>query len=406
MDNTRRRRRLAPLLVAAAVTGAAAQVQFRTETTIVQVDVVVRDETGRPVEDLDERAFEVLENGVPQPLVWFERSVGAATPANGPAGQDAGPAGWDQNRSVGTPQSLVAIVFHQLGQQFRTDACRAATAMVDRLPPGDFAAVYLIDQAMTPLTGFTRDRETLRAAIQTVVKTPPAIRPGAPGSSGVAETGGSLPGSGPDQQQAAMRGRMEAGLNNLDAEYDAGMQGAAFSQLVADLDRFPGRRAVFLFSGGLAMPMAAPRIETVADRAAPRHVSFYAIAPGVGMQPYRKGSVTRIERGELTSVSTEKGRRPAKVSERDPSLGLRQLAELTGGLFLTGSSDVDALLARANADRRSFYVLGYRTSAPAAEAGTRPIEVRVTRPGLSVRARTRIGQTAPPPSQPPADDKR
>ena len=79
----------------------------------------------------------------------------------------------------------------------------------------------------------------------------------------------------------------------------------------------------------------------------------------------------------------------------DPSLGLRQLAELTGGLYVTGSTDVNVLLARANADRRSFYVLGYRTSAPAAEAGTRPIEVRVSRPGLSVRARTRIGQTAP-----------
>ena len=371
-----------------------AQAQFRTETTIVQVDVVVRDATGRPVEDLDQAAFEVLENGVAQPLVWFERSVSAASaPADGSASQaDAGPVGWSESRNVGTPQSLVALVFHQLGQQFRTDACRAAMAMVDRLPPGDFAAVYLIDQVLRPLTGFTRDREALRAAIQTVSITPPAV-PGGAGSSGV-ETVLSMPGSRPDREQAAMRGRMEAGLNNLDAEYDAGMQGAAFSKLVADLDRFPGRRAVFLFSGGLAMPMAAPRIETVADRAAPRHVSFYAIVPGLG-RPYGKGKVTRIERGELTSVSTETGRRPAKVSEMDPSLGLRQLAELTGGLYVTGSTDVDALLARANADRRTFYVLGYRTSAPAAEAGMRPIEIRVTRPGLSVRARTRIGQTQP-----------
>jgi VWFA-related protein len=386
--------------VAALSAGLLAQAQFRTETTIVQVDVVVRDGTGQPVEDLDGDDFEVLENGVAQPLVWFERSVGAAsTSADRPAGEaDAGPAAWDQARNVGTPQSLVALVFHQLHQRFRADACRAATAMVDRLPPGDFAAVYVIDQTMTPLTGFTRDREALRKAIQTVAMTPPAIRPGDLGSLGVAETGGSTAGnSRVDQMSAAMRGRMESGLNALDAEYDGGAQGAAFSQLVAELDRFPGRRAVFLFSSGLAMPMVAPRIESVADRAAPRHVSFYTIAQGVGVRPYAKGVVTPIERGALTSVSTETGRRPAKVSEVDTSRGLRQLAELTGGLYLTGSNDVDALLARANADRRSFYVLGYRTSAPAAEAGTRPIEVRVSQPGLSVRARTRIGQ-APPPS--------
>jgi VWFA-related protein len=406
MDNTRRQRRLAPLLVAAAVTGAAAQVQFRTETTIVQVDVVVRDERGRPVEDLDERAFEVLENGVPQPLVWFERSVGAV-PANGPAGQaDAGPAGWDQSRNVGTPQSLVALVFHQLHQQYRTDACRAATAMVDRLPPGDFAAVYIVEQVMTPYTGFTRDREALRAAIAKIAITPPAERGlGSPG--GVAESGGSATGgSRAEEGLSAMRSRMDSGLTDVYNQFAAGAEGAAFSQLIADLDRFPGRRAVILFSEGLTMPLVAPRLEVVANRAAPRHVSFYTIAPGVGVRPYRKGSVTRIDREALTSVSTETGRRPAKVSEMDPSLGLRQLAELTGGLYVTGSTDVDALVARANADRRSFYVLGYRTSAPAAEAGTRPIAVRVTRPGLSVRARTRIGQTAPPPSQPPADDKR
>jgi len=392
-------------VVAAASVAALAQVPFRTETTIVQVDVVVRDAAGRPVEDLDQASFEVRENGVPQPVLWFERGVGAAAPARGSAGEPeaAGPRAWTDAGTVGTPQSLVALVFHQLEQDARVRACRAATAMVDRLPPGDFAAVYLIEQQMTPLTVFTRDRETLREAIRTVEESPPAVRSG---SAGVAETSLSMPGSRSDQTATAMRGRMEAGLNQLDAEYDAGAQGGAFSQLVAELDRFPGRRAVYLFSGGLAMPMVAPRIEAVADKAAPRHVSFYAIAPGVGTNPYRKGAVTSIERSELTSVSTETGRRPAKVSEMDRTRGLRQLAELTGGLFLTGSSDVDALLARANADRRSFYVLGYRTSAPAAEAGTRPIEVRVTRAGLNVRARTRIGQAAPPSGQPPTDDPR
>lgn len=383
-------------LPAAAALSAAllAQAQFRTETTIVQVDVVVRDRTGRPVEDLDQTAFQVLENGVPQPLVWFERSVGSAG-SDGKPSQAAGPVGWNQARDVGTPQSLVALVFHQLGPEARRDTCLAAKAMVDQLPPGDFAAVYLIDQVMTPLTGFTRDRDLLRQAIDTVGITPPAPRFGIPSAPRVAESAASSLGGEPNQIAKGMRNQMETGLNQLDAEYDAGMQGAAFSQLVADLDRFPGRRAVYLFSGGLAMPMVAPRIESVADRAAPRHVSFYAISQGLRMRTYGKGVVTRVERSELTSVSTETERHPAKVSEMDPSLGLRQLAELTGGLYVTGSTDVNVLLARANADRRSFYVLGYRTSAPAAEAGTRPIEVRVSRPGLSVRARTRIGQTAP-----------
>jgi VWFA-related protein len=382
-----------------------AQAQFRTETTIVHVDVVVRDATGRPVEDLDRAAFEVLEAGVRQPIVWFERSLGTASTAAQRTAREAGaasPVAWNLSTGAGTPQSLVALVFHQLAQSGRVPAWRAANAMVERLPPGDFAAGYVIDQTMTALTGFTRDRGALRRALRTVAMTPPAKPEGV----GLAESTGSMPGSSSDQAQAAMRTRMESGLSQLAAEYEAGAQGAAFSQLVADLDRFPGRRSVILFSEGLSMPMVAPRIQAFADRAAPPHVSFYTIDPsGLRTAGRRQQSVSRIDARELTSVSTEAARHPAKVAEMDVSHGLRPLAELTGGLYLADSNDVAALLARANADRRSFYVLAYRTSAPVAEAGARPIEVRVTRPGLSVRARTRIGQTPAPTGQPPADER-
>lgn len=387
--------------VAALSAGLLAQAQFRTETTIVQVDVVVRDATGQPVEDLDGEDFEVLEGGVAQPIVWFEQSVGALVTEVRPAGEPdtTEPRAWGDAGAVvkGNPQSLVALVFHQLHPQGRLAATRAATAMVDKLAPGDFAAVYVIDQAMTALTAFTRDREALRKAIRTVEKTPPA-EPGLGSSGGVAESGGVMIGSSAsDQALGAMRGRMEAGHESLFREVAAGTEGGSFSQLIADLDRFPGRRSAIVFSEGLTMPLVAPRLEAVADRAAPRHVSFYTIdVTGFGTGGRRKQSVQRIDAKELTSVSTETGRRPAKVAEMDISRGLRPLAELTGGLYLADSNDIAAQLARANADRRTFYVLGYRTSAPAAEAGTRPIEVRVSRPDLSVRARTRIGQASPP----------
>jgi VWFA-related protein len=394
--------------VAALSAGLLAQAQFRTETTIVRVDVVVRDATGQPVEDLDGEAFEVLENGIAQPLVWFEKSIGATVTNRVADDPDAaGPVAWDDAGTVGRPQSVVALVFHQLQPRGRLAATRAANVMVDRLPPGDFAAVYVIDQAMTPLTGFTRERETLRKAIRTVAMTPPAD-PGPGSSGGVAETGGDMAGgSRSDQLLSAMRGRMAQGETRMFFEVAAGVEGASFSQLIADLDRFPGRRSVILFSEGLTMPLVAPRLESVADKAAPRHVSFYTIdATGFGTGGRRKQSASRIDARELTSISTETGRRPAKVAEMDMSRGLRPLAELTGGLYLADSNDLDAQLARANADRRTFYVLGYRTSAPAAEAGTRPIEVRVSRPDLSVRARTRIGRTESPAGQPPAYDRR
>jgi VWFA-related protein len=387
---------LLPVLLAALTAAASAQqAQFRTETTIVQIDVVVRDATGQHVEGLDQAAFEVLENGVAQEIVWFEQSVGALVTDRPAEPETAEPRAWgDAGHSAGgNSQSVVALVFHQLHPRGRVAATKAATAMVDKLAPGDFAAVYVVYQAMTPLTRFTRDRDALRKAIRTVAMTPPA-EPAMMSSGGVAESGGSMIGSSPsDQALGAMRGRMDAGQETLFKEVAAGVEGGSFTQLIADLDRFPGRRSVILFSEGLTMPLVAPRLESVADRAAPRHVSFYTIdVTGFSGRP----SVRRIEPGDLTSISTESGRHPAKVSEMDVSRGLRPLAELTGGLYLADNKVVGALLARANTDRRTFYVLGYRTSAPAGEAATRPIEVRVSRPDVSVRARTRIGQATPP----------
>src|SRR5262249_3231098 len=159
--------------------------------------------------------------------------------------------------------------------------------------PGDFAAVYIVEQVMTPYTGFTRDREVLRAAIEKIAITPPAERGlGSPG--GVAESasteaaGGVVNRSRSEQGLTAMRGRMDTGLTDVSNQLAAGAEGAAFSQLIADLDRFPGRRSVILFSEGLTWPLVATRLESVADKAAPKHVSFYTIAPGLG-RPYGKG---------------------------------------------------------------------------------------------------------------------
>jgi hypothetical protein len=60
---------------------------------------------------------------------------------------------------------------------------------------------------------------------------------------------------------------------------------------------------------------------------------------------------------------------------------------MTGGLYVSDTNDLRAALARVDADRRSYYVLGYRSPSGGA-ARPRAIEVRVTRPATNVRART------------------
>ena len=160
----------ATVLVLAFAAPAAAQAQFRTETTVVYLDVVVRDAAGRPIIDLEGADFEVLEDGVVQPLVWFDRSNAANATGRPPAAaaKPASPAfATNADLSQTPPQSIFAIVFHQLTSEPRARATQAAHALVDRLAPGDYCGLYVFDQELTALADFTRDRGLLHRAIRT-----------------------------------------------------------------------------------------------------------------------------------------------------------------------------------------------------------------------------------------------
>ena len=66
---------------------------------------------------------------------------------------------------------------------------------------------------------------------------------------------------------------------------------------------------------------------------------------------------------------------------------MRTLAEATDGLAVMGSNDLDKGLRRISDDLTSYYLLGYYSTNTKLDGGYRSLKVRVTRPGVSVRAR-------------------
>ena len=75
---------------------------------------------------------------------------------------------------------------------------------------------------------------------------------------------------------------------------------------------------------------------------------------------------------------------------------LRTLAELTGGIAVVNQNDFDKALKRIDADSSDYYVIGYYSSNPDPTKKRRKIEVKVKRPGLSVRYRTEYNLKRPP----------
>jgi VWFA-related protein len=82
---------------------------------------------------------------------------------------------------------------------------------------------------------------------------------------------------------------------------------------------------------------------------------------------------------------------------------LRLLAEETGGIAVVNQNDFDNALKRIDAEASDYYVLGYYSSNPDPTQRRRKIEVRVTRPQVSIWSRKEyVLKSVPLPQPAPA----
>ena len=137
------------------------QPAFRTRTTLVPVDVRVVDASGKPVTDLTERDFEILENGVPQRIQSFAVQTFGAEPhvVAASAGVPAG------GLKPIAPQSR-RIFLIVLGRGRLQPPARGVDGMIhfvrDRLLPNDIVAVMAWNRA----TAFTTDHAKITAFLE------------------------------------------------------------------------------------------------------------------------------------------------------------------------------------------------------------------------------------------------
>jgi VWFA-related protein len=82
---------------------------------------------------------------------------------------------------------------------------------------------------------------------------------------------------------------------------------------------------------------------------------------------------------------------------------LRVLADDTGGIAIVNQNDFDKALKRIDADTSDYYVLGYYSSNPDPTQRRRKVDVRVTRPNVTVWSRKEYILKAAAPPKPAAD---
>jgi VWFA-related protein len=387
--------------------------------TAVLVDVVVRDRRNQPVRDLTAADFELLEDGVPQPIGSFTpvldgitvsrpEPVGpATTPSNALPARTAVDSGLRTSAASGPP--VTALVFHGLDLDSRRRAVQAAEAFVGESEvTANYIGVFAVDLALRPLVPFTRNGGTVRRALkviasgssQSVAGVDPTTPPVADNVAATAP-GGQPAAAGGDAQLQAMAAAIMQGFERMERDQQGYAATDALAAMVQTMGRLPGRKSIVLFSQGIQVPTAVYRLFVgVIDAANRANVSIYTVdASGLRAESTQRAVRNQIhaagERGFETGYSGEISGGPLGAGveaiesglRSDPHWGLGQLAEDTGGLLLDNTNNFKPAFERLNSDLRNYYMLGYTPLKRTFDGKFRTIRVRVKRPDVTVAAR-------------------
>ncbi len=131
---------LLALLSSAALRAQTGGLVIRTEVRMVEVYATVMDHRGKYLDDLPRDAFQILDNGSPQPIVTFENSATDLSCA----------ILLDTTASMAAALPKVKNAIHQLIDEFREN---------------DWVAVYGFSTGVEALQEFTRDRAAAKRAV-------------------------------------------------------------------------------------------------------------------------------------------------------------------------------------------------------------------------------------------------
>ena len=409
---------------------------FRVGTRLATIDAVVVDDQGRHVTDLRPEEFEVIEHGNRQTVrqAVYVQVIGpdgrpqpvpvTAGPASAPGLASASErrrpiAGLAGLTSETRASRVIAIVVDDLGLSFEStaDVRRMLTKYVEaNLAPGDLVAIIRTAGGVGALQQFTTDRRLLNAAIERVRWSPlgrggvaafKAVEPKPSAALSNARGVGFPTGERPDDDTFTKP------TDDIVPEVDlfrdelatTGTLGA-LEYVLRGIEPLAGRKSVVFVSEGFDLGIrdaqasrAWSAFTRVMDRANRAGVVVYAVDPrglhAAGMSAEDDPQPAKISMPgqsaptgpQVSKLITDayRDRKRALVDSQD---SLLYLAQQTGGFAVLNTNDLAGGMTRIVEDTRGYYLIGFDTSlSNTARWDPNDVHIRITRPGLTVRAR-------------------
>lgn len=402
---------------------------YRVDINYVEIPAVVVDSKDRFVETLQQGDFEIYEDGRRQTLSAFSVVNAPVERADAPLVTNRVVEADVQTNAMPFQGRLFVILLDDL----HIDAAdtmptrRAARSFIERqIGADDLGAVVCASGRSDVAQDFTANKSLLAAAVDRFtgrrLQSAAMNRFENPANQGARAAGASRSGG----QVSA--DDLEAG----ERSYNARLTLSAIRRLSDGLSAIKGRRkALVLLSGGIdasianitvaesslergseptlttnLLPGAAAELQSDAadamSAATRANVSIYAVDPRGLVGP--GGADFRVYTEKL-DPNLRMGTQALEDEIRQGHDSLRQLADSTGGFATVNTNNLGGAFDRIRQDNSRYYLLGYYPANDKRDGKFRRIDVKVTKPGLTVRARrgylaARIANRAPKTTSP------
>jgi VWFA-related protein len=375
---------------------------FRADVEYVEVDALVTDEQGRFVPNLRKEDFRIFEDGKPQTIASFALVEIPREAAEGPAGAEPDVQS-NENPFVGRIYTLILDNLHTGASRAPLVKAAARQFILRQLAANDLMAVVHTGGRDQASQDFTNNKRLLLSAVDqfmgmkldsaTMVRNEEFFRSGA--------AGGTV--GDPFDAERGMNARSTTQSIRRVAEWLGGVRGR--------------RKTILFVSEGIDYDITDPfnnrSATTVLDEmrgaiaAATRsNVSIYTIDPR-GLSAVADDAIEASIFGDQLPQTYQGDQDTPSQPQARPGIGLRNLrnelqlsqdslrtlADETNGFAAVNSNDFGSAFERIVSDNSSYYVLAYYPPSKRRDGRFHRIEVRVSQPGLRVRARR--GYVAP-----------
>jgi VWFA-related protein len=375
------------------------KLEFRSESILVQVPVVVTDKSGNHIHGLTKDDFHLLENGKEQNLSVVEELIASNAKLDSPSPK----LGEFRNLTVSSqqPHTVVVIAIDTVNTPFldQTYGRRALVKyLANNLDTNDVLALMIItSHGVKTVQGLTGDATQLLQVLKKISGEMPDNQ-----SIDVDAQADAAAGDIPDLTTVTPSSdpvaAMDAFVERGDAVYAQFQQQNAiettlnaFQSIAWSLSGLPGRKALVWATGGF--PFAISSYNDVPG-------GYLSILYERTMQALNEAQISvypvdvrgLVNTSSLGDVSRSRAPTPRQMNNRiwlqqSTIDSLTEFANMTGGKAFYNTNDLATSFKRAADDASSYYLLGYYLNTKNNHAGWRELKVKVDRNNTEVRAR-------------------